>query len=71
LREAIVNDQSNSDFEKIAAESWDGTFLGEFWQFLRHNKKWWLIPLLLVLLLVSVLLLLSGSAAAPFIYTLF
>ena len=45
--------------------------LAEFWHFLRHNKKWWLGPIILLLLLVTVLVLLSGTAAAPFIYTLF
>ena len=43
----------------------------EFWDFLSNNKKWWLTPIILVLLLVTVLIVLSGSAAAPFIYTLF
>ena len=43
----------------------------EFIDFLLHNKKWWLTPIILVLLLVTVLIALSGSAAAPFIYTLF
>jgi hypothetical protein len=45
--------------------------IGEFWDFLRHNKKWWLTPIVLVLLLVGALVLLAGSSAAPFIYTLF
>ena len=43
----------------------------EFWDFLRHNKKWWLTPIILVLLLLGALLILGGTAAAPFIYTLF
>ena len=43
----------------------------EFWDFLRHNKKWWLTPIIAVLLLLGILIVLSGSAAAPFIYTLF
>ncbi len=45
--------------------------LAEFWEFLRHNKKWWLLPILVVLVLVGVLIVLSSSAVAPFIYTLF
>ena len=46
--------------------------LTEFWEFLRYNKKYWLAPILAVLVLVGLLLVLSqGSAAAPFIYTLF
>lgn len=43
----------------------------EFWDFLRDNKKWWLLPIVLILLAVGALVLLGGTAAAPFIYTLF
>lgn len=43
----------------------------EFWDFLRNNKKWWLTPIILVLMLFGILIALSGTAAAPFIYTLF
>ena len=45
--------------------------LREFWDFLRHNKKWWLTPIILVLLLIGLLAVLGGTTAAPFIYTLF
>lgn len=45
--------------------------LREYWDFLRHNKKWWLVPIIVALLLVGVLVILGGTAAAPFIYTLF
>jgi len=38
---------------------------------LRENKKYWLIPLLLALLALGALVMLGGTAAAPFIYTLF
>ena len=53
------------------AEQGSTGILGEFWFFLRHNKKWWLTPIIIVLLLVALLIVLSGTAAAPFIYTLF
>ena len=43
----------------------------EFWDFLKHNKKWWLLPILIVVLALGALVFLSGSGAAPFIYTLF
>jgi len=66
-----VSDKPNDDFSKLAGESSSSSLLGEFWDFLKHNKKWWLLPLLVVLLFIGVLLLLSGSAAAPFLYTLF
>lgn len=45
--------------------------LGELLDFVLQNKKWWLTPIIAVLLLVGVLLVLGGTAAAPFIYTLF
>ena len=45
--------------------------VGEFWGFLRENNKWFLVPIIVVLLLVAVFLVLAGTAAAPFIYTLF
>ncbi len=37
----------------------------------RANRKWWLLPLLLVMIGLALFIALSGSAAAPFIYTLF
>ena len=38
---------------------------------LLERKKYWLMPVVFVLLLLGVLVFLSGTAAAPFIYTLF
>ncbi len=61
---------SKNDFER-EAESGQQSFFAEFWDFLKHNKKWWLTPIILVLLLATLLVVLGGSAAAPFIYTLF
>ncbi len=43
----------------------------EMTTFLIENKKWWLTPIVLALVMVGGLLLLAGTAAAPFIYTLF
>ena len=62
--------QQKSAFETAAAEN-EQNLVAEFIQFLKDNKKWWLAPILLVLLFMGALILLSGSAAAPFIYTLF
>ncbi len=45
--------------------------VSEFWQFLKYNKKWWLAPIVISILGLGLLVLLGGSAAAPFIYTLF
>lgn len=48
------------------------SFLKEIWKYLRVRKKFWLLPILLVFALFgAVLVLLQGSAAAPFVYTLF
>lgn len=57
-------------FEESGARRRDG-LVGEFVGFILHSKKLWLVPLIVVLLLMSVLVLLGGTAAAPFIYTLF
>ena len=61
--------QDAKEFEDLADETSPG-IVAEFWDFLKYNKKWWLTPIIIVLLLVGLLVVLSGSAAAPFIYTL-
>jgi hypothetical protein len=58
------------DFEEAAKGRRTG-LVGELWSFMKHNKKWWLGPIIVMLLLVAALVFLSGTAAAPFIYTLF
>jgi hypothetical protein len=60
-----------SDFERAAITRRKTGFVAEFWYFLKHNKKWWLLPIVVVIVLLGVLVFLSGTAAAPFIYTLF
>ena len=62
---------SRADDFARQAEAKSTGIVREFWDFLKDNKKWWLIPIIVVLLLVTVLVVLSGTAAAPFIYTLF
>jgi len=59
------------EFEKAAAAHSGGSFLGDFWGFLKTNKKWWLLPILILFLLFTLLILLSSTGLAPFIYTLF
>jgi hypothetical protein len=66
-----MSDKEKTAFEKAAAEDEGGTLVGELWYFLRHNKKWWMVPILVILLVFGLFMLLSGTAAAPFIYTLF
>ena len=63
--------KAETNFEKIAADGREGSFATELWAMLRSRKKYWLMPIVVVLLLFGVLVFLSGTAAAPFIYTLF
>ena len=59
-----------SDFQQIASGKQVG-IVREFWDFLKHNKKWWLTPIILSLVLIALIVITTGSGAAPFIYTLF
>jgi hypothetical protein len=61
---------SEADFAR-AAEERQASFLGEFWRFARHNKKWWLTPIIAILLLVAVLVVLTATGAGPAVYSLF
>ncbi len=62
--------ESDDDFAAQAAENRTG-IATEFWDFLKENKKWWLAPIIISILGLSALVMLGGTAAAPFIYTLF
>jgi hypothetical protein len=64
-----VTTEPKNEFEKAADK--EISLLQEFWQFLRCNKKWWLLPIFAILLLIGALIFVSGTAAAPFVYTLF
>jgi hypothetical protein len=59
------------DFRTAAQSQREGNIFGEFWYFLKQNKKWWLLPILVIVFAFGVLVFVSGTAAAPFIYTLF
>jgi hypothetical protein len=49
-----------------------GSFIVEFWAFLRVRKKYWLAPMMITMALFGALLVATqGSVVAPFIYTLF
>jgi Family of unknown function (DUF5989) len=45
--------------------------LREVGSFLWRRKKWYLIPIACVIVLTCFFIVLGGTAAAPFIYTLF
>ncbi len=68
--DSVADDKSKSSFEEQAKAESTG-LTSELFAFLSANKKWWLLPILLVLLVVGLLVILGGTAAAPFIYTLF
>ena len=62
--------QAQEDFAAQAAAKRSG-LVTEFVDFLKDNKKWWLAPIILSILALGLLVMLGGSAAAPYIYTLF
>jgi drug/metabolite transporter superfamily protein YnfA len=63
--------KAEENFEKIARDRREGSFVGELWGLMREHRKYWLMPIVIVLLLFGLLVTLSGTAVAPFIYTLF
>jgi len=65
-----MSDPAPNEFDKASAAPARG-FIGEFWYFMKSTKKFWLIPLLVILFGLGIVILLGGTAAAPFIYTLF
>jgi len=67
---ADEREKPKNDFVTQASKPQAG-LATEFWEFLRDNKKWWLAPIVISILGLGLLVLLGGTAAAPFIYTLF
>jgi hypothetical protein len=60
-----------ADLERISQQP-QPSIVAEFFDFLKHNKKWWLLPILLMVGLFGLLMIIaSTSSVAPFIYTLF
>ena len=43
------------------------SLVAEFWDFLKHNKKWWLLPILIAIFAIGLLVVLGSTSAAPFI----
>jgi hypothetical protein len=64
------NVETPSEFEQAAAEE-RLSFAAEFWDFLKHNKKWWLLPILIVVGILGLLVFLAGTGLAPFLYPVF
>jgi hypothetical protein len=67
---AETSPDSKRDFSDLANRPHAG-LLHELAQMIAHNKKWWLVPILVMLLVLGLIVFLGGTAAAPFIYTLF
>ena len=67
----LSEEQQRGRFINAGKKQRHGNLLNHFFLQVKQNRKWWLLPLLLVMILLAVLIALSGSAAAPFIYTLF
>lgn len=65
-----MQDDGSDDIAPLVRAKRTG-IVREFADFLVENKKWWLAPIILVVLLLGALVLLGGTAAGPFIYTLF
>ncbi len=62
--------RAGDDFATQASGERTG-LMRELVDLLSENKKWWLAPIIVAVLLLGLLVLLGGTAAAPFIYTLF
>ena len=60
-----------NSFEAAGAGRKRKGVIAELMAFLAHNKKWWLLPIIIMILALGGIIVLGGSAAAPFIYTLF
>jgi len=63
--------RTETNFENIVKHGRHKSIIEELWMLVRTKKKYWMMPIIITLLLLGVLVVLSGTAAAPFIYTLF
>lgn len=70
-KDVEAKEQADPNAFEDASQGDQMSLVAEFIEFLKYNKKYWMIPLLLSLLGLGALILAGGSAAAPFIYTLF
>ena len=62
--------EKTSEFEQEAGQNRTG-LVREFWDFLKHNKKWWLLPIIVVILLIGGMVVLTSTGVGPFIYAMF
>ena len=66
-----MTEEPASEFERAASRERPRGVWRELGAFLWQNKSWWLMPVVLALALLGIMIVMAGSAAAPFIYTLF
>ena len=66
-----MKSQDSTEFADLGDNSDEPSFVAEVAAYLKANRKWWLLPIFASLLAVGAILALSGTAAAPFIYSLF
>ena len=61
-----ADDNNEKEFIPVERQG----LVGEFKDFIIHNKAWWMTPIILVLLLmIAFILLVDSSPVLPFIYT--
>jgi hypothetical protein len=68
--ESVADQDKQQEFLAQASGS-RTTLVAELFTFLRQNKKWWIAPIVISILLLGLIVIIGGTAAAPFIYTLF
>jgi Family of unknown function (DUF5989) len=66
----LMTPESKNRFEEESARA-RPTLVAELWDFLRTNKRFWMLPIFVVFAFFGLLMLVGGTAAAPFIYSLF
>ncbi|MBU2547601.1 MAG: hypothetical protein KKB20_04235 [Proteobacteria bacterium] len=48
------------------------SLINEFWEFIKHRKRYWLLPIVILLgFMGAIVIFAESSAVAPFIYALF
>lgn len=65
-----TEDEAEVDFAREATQR-RASFIGEFWEFARHTKRWWMIPIIVILLGLGLLVVVTSSGAGSLIYPLF
>lgn len=69
MRDPMTPESKNRFAEESAQTR--PTLVAELWDFLRTNKRFWMLPIFVVFAFFGLLMLVGGTAAAPFIYSLF